>query len=1052
MSDFFIKRPNLAWVVAIFITLAGLLAIPNLPVSQYPEVAPPQISISATYPGASAKTVAESVTSVLEEELNGAKGMLYFDSSSSVGAGDITVTFKPGTDPDLAQVDVQNRLKKAEARLPSAVTQMGLQVEQANSGFLLIYSLRFKGDDADKDVVALADYASRRINNEIRRVPGVGKLQFFSSDAAMRVWVDPQKLVGYGLSVADVNAAIAAQNIQVPAGSFGSRPGNAEQELSATLTVKGMLESPDEFGQIVLRANADGSTVRLSDVARLEIGRQSYDIESRQDGRKTVAGAVQLAPGANAIETANAVKARLKELSTSFPQDMEYSIAYDTSLFVKVAIEKVVHTLLEAMVLVFLVILLFLQNLRYTLIPTVVVPVCLMGTFAVMSLLGFSVNMMTMFGMVLAIGILVDDAIVVIENVERIMAEEGLSPREATIKAMSQVSSAIVGITLVLAAVFLPLAFMSGSVGIIYRQFSLALAVSILFSGFLALTFTPALCATLLKPIAPGHHARKTGFFGWFNRGFDKLTGRFEAVNRSLVRRTGRYMVVYLGLVAVLGWAYMRVPESFVPGEDQGYMIVDLQLPPGATYARTETLVKQVEQHLMERKTLSSAFTVLGFSFSGTGQNAALAFPTFKDWSERTGKGESVAEEAAALNARFAGTPDGTVMAVNPPPIDGLGNAGGFSLRLQDRGGVGREVLTQARDQLLYKANTSPVIAYAMMEGLADSPQLRLNVDRAKAEALGVEFSTIGSALSTAFGSAVVNDFANAGRLQRVVVQADAKGRATPESVLELRVPNKAGGLVPLSAFVTTQWEAGPVQIARYNGYEAFKIAGDAKPGFSTGEAMAEMERILSELPPGVGYEWTGLSYQERQAGAQAPFLFALAILVVFLLLVALYESWSIPLSVMLIVPIGALGAVLAVTLLGMPNDVYFKVGLVTIIGLAAKNAILIVEFAKSLREQGHTLLDATLTAAKLRFRPIVMTSLAFILGVIPLVIATGAGAASQRALGTGVIGGMLSATVLGVLFVPIFFVWVMSMFERRRGRSPDDLTPPAIQTASTQS
>ncbi|MBD9531220.1 multidrug efflux RND transporter permease subunit [Comamonas sp. CMM01] len=1035
MSKFFIGRPNFAWVVAIFITLAGVLSIPSLPVSQFPVVAPPQITVAATYPGASAKDVSESVTSILEEEINGAKGMLYFESSSSNASAEITVTFKPGMDADLAQVDVQNRLKKAEARLPSAVTQQGLQVEQANAGFLLIYSLRYKAEDSSKDVVELADYAARRINNEIRRIPGVGKLQFFSSEAAMRVWVDPQKLLGYGLSIADVNSAIAAQNVQVPAGSFGSRPGTAEQELTATLAVKGMLESPEEFGRIVLRANTDGSAVRLGDVARLEIGRQDYSVESRQDGRKAVAAAVQLAPGANALQTADAVKARLNELSAAFPADIEHSIAYDTSLFVKVAIEKVIYTLLEAMVLVFLVMLLFLQNLRYTLIPTIVVPVCLMGTFAVMSLLGFSVNMMTMFGMVLAIGILVDDAIVVVENVERIMTEEGLSPAAATVKAMSQVSGAIVGITLVLAAVFLPLAFMSGSVGVIYQQFSLSLAVSILFSGFLALTFTPALCATLLKPVAMGHHDTKRGFFGWFNRSFERLTGRFEALNHRLLRRTGRYMVIYAALVGVLGWMYVRVPESFVPSEDQGYMIVDMQLPPGASYARTEALVKDVEQYLAERKTLSSSFSVLGFSFSGTGQNAALGFPTFKDWSERKGAGESAADEAGALNARFAGNPDGTVMAVTPPPIEGLGNAGGFSLRLQDRGGVGREVLTQALGTLLYKANTSPVIAYAMMEGLADAPQLRLDVDRAKAQALGVGFDTISTALSTAFGSATVNDFANAGRLQRVVVQADVRDRATPESILTLHVPNRAGDQVPLSAFVTAQWENGPVQISRYNGYQAFKIGGDARPGYSTGEAMAELERIMKELPEGIGYEWTGLSYQERFAGAQAPILFALAILVVFLLLVALYESWAIPASVMLIVPIGALGSVLAVTVAGLTNDVYFKVGLITVIGLAAKNAILIVEFAKALREQGLSLVEAAVTAARLRFRPIVMTSLAFILGVVPLVIATGAGAASQRSLGTGVIGGMLSATLLGVVFVPVFFVWVLSLLGDRKGK-----------------
>ncbi len=1032
MSKFFIGRPKLAWVVAIFITLAGLLAIPSLPVSQFPDVAPPQISVYATYPGASATTVVESVTSILEEELNGAKGLLYFESSSSSGTGEISVTFQPGTDPALAQVDVQNRLKKAESRLPAAVTQQGLQVEQANSGFLLIYSLTYKGDAVDRDVVGLADYAVRHINNEIRRLPGVGKLQFFGSEAAMRVWLDPKKLLGYGLSVADVNTAIAAQNVQVPAGSFGGRPGTVEQELTATLAVKGMLESPEEFGRIVLRANADGSSVRLADVARLEIGRQDYSVESRQDGRKAVAAAVQLTPGGNAIQTANAVKARLAELSAALPADMEYSIAYDTSTFVKVAIEKVIHTLLEAMVLVFLVMFLFLQNFRYTLIPSIVVPVCLMGTFAVMYGLGFSVNMMTMFGMVLAIGILVDDAIVVVENVERIMATEGLPPREATIKAMGEVSGAIVGITLVLTAVFLPLAFMGGSVGVIYRQFSLALAVSILFSGFLALTLTPALCATLLKPIPQGHHEEKKGIFGAFNRGFGRLTERFEVLNHRLLRRTGRFMLVYLAIFAVLGFLYVRVPESFVPTEDQGYLIVDMQLPPGATYARTEKLVSEVDSYLMSREGMASAFSVLGFSFSGSGQNAALGFPNLKDWSQRSAA-QSPAAEAAALNERFAGSKDGTVMAVTPPPIEGLGNAGGFALRLQDRGGVGREVLSQARDQLLQQANTSPLIAYAMMEGLQDAPQLRLDVDRAKAEALGVGFDVVNTAISTAYGSAMVNDFANAGRLQRVIVQADIKERMTPEGILALHVPSKTGVQVPLSSFITAHWETGPVQLSRYNGYPAFKISGDAAPGHSTGEAMAELERIVAGLPQGIGYEWTGLSLQERAAGGQAPFLFALAILAVFLLLVALYESWAVPMAVMLIVPIGALGAVLAVTVTGMSNDVYFKVGLITIIGLAAKNAILIVEFAKSLHEQGLSLVEAAVQAARLRLRPIVMTSLAFILGVVPLVLASGAGAASQRSLGTGVIGGMLSATVLGVVFVPIFFVWVLSLFARRK-------------------
>ncbi|MCO7557100.1 efflux RND transporter permease subunit [Metapseudomonas otitidis] len=1031
MSQFFINRPKFAWVVALFISLAGLLAIPALPVAQYPSVAPPQISIGATYPGASAQVLVDSVTSVIEEELNGARGLLYFESTSnSNGSAEVTVTFQPGTDPQLAQVDVQNRLKKAEARLPQAVLTQGVQVEQASAGFLLIYALNYKPGTEHADTTALGDYAARHINNELRRVPGVGKLQFFSSEAAMRVWVDPQKLVGYGLSIDDVGSAIRGQNVQVPAGAFGSSPGSSEQELTATLAVKGTLDDPQAFGRIVLRANADGSRVTLADVARIEVGSENYNFAARLNGKPAVAGAIQLAPGANAIQTAGAVKQRLAELSVNFPDDVEYAVPYDTSRFVGVAIEKVIHTLLEAMVLVFLVMFLFLQNVRYTLIPSIVVPVCLLGTLAIMYGLGFSVNMMTMFGMVLAIGILVDDAIVVVENVERIMAEEGLPPVAATVKAMQQVSGAIVGITLVLAAVFLPLAFMGGSVGVIYQQFSLSLAVSILFSGFLALTFTPALCATLLKPIEGGHH-QKRGFFGAFNRFFTAITERYTLLNHRLVRRAGRFMLVYLGLVAVLGYSYVRLPEAFVPAEDLGYNIVDVQLPPGATRARTDATAQQLEAFLQSREAIANSFLVMGFSFSGQGENAALAFPTFKDWSQR-GPEQSAEAETAAVNARFAAPEDGSVMAVMPPPIDGLGNSGGFALRLQDRAGLGREALLAARDQLLGEANGNPKILYAMMEGLAEAPQLRLDIDREKARAHGVSFEAINSTLSTAFGSAVINDFSNSGRQQRVVVQAEQGARMTPESVLRLFVPNDRGEQVPLATFVTPRWEEGPVQIVRYNGYPSIRIAGDARYGVSSGEAMAEMERLASRLPEGIGYQWTGLSYQEQVASGQATQLFALAILVVFLLLVALYESWSIPFTVMLIVPIGALGAVLAVIVAGLANDVYFKVGLITIIGLAAKNAILIVEFAKELWEQGRSLGEAAIEAARLRFRPIVMTSLAFILGVVPLTLATGAGAASQRAIGTGVIGGMLGATLLGVVFVPVCFVWVLSLLRSR--------------------
>lgn len=1026
MPNFFIDRPKFAWVVAIFIALAGLLALPKLPVAQYPVVAPPQISIFATYPGASASVLVDSVTSIIEEELNGTKGLLYFESSSnSNGIAEITATFQPGTNPSFAQMEVQNRLKKAEARLPASVTSQGIQVEEANSGFLMLYALTYKDGSEHKEVVELADYAARYINNEVRRVSGVGKLQFFASEAAMRVWVDPQKLVGFGLAIADVNNAIAAQNIQVPAGSFGTSPTPESQELTANITVKGTLGNPEEFGSITLKTLVNGASVYLKDVARIEVGQLDYNFESRLDGKPSAIAAVQLAPGANAMETVAAVKKRLEELSVNFPDDIEVTVPYDTSLFVDAAISKVIQTLIEAGVLVFLVMLLFLQSVRYTLIPTIVVPVCLLGTLAVMYLIGFSVNMMTMFGMVLAIGILVDDAIVVVENVERLMVEEGLSPRAATIKAMQQVSGAIVGITLVLSAVFIPLALMSGSVGVIYQQFSVSLAVSILFSGFLALTLTPALCATLLKPIDPGHH-EKTGFYGWFNNKFRNLTSRYENLNNQLVRKTGRYMMIYLAIVAVLIFFYVRLPQSFVPQEDQGYIIVDVQLPAGATTARTNTTVRELETYLVSREAMDSVTSIMGFSFSGMGPNAALLFPTLKDWGLR-GDGQSDADEANQFNASFAQVSDGSVMAVTPPPVEGLGNSGGFSLRLQDRAGLGRDALTAALYEVLGKANQSPAIAYAMLEGLQDAPELKLDIDRAKAESMGVTFPVISQAISTAFGSATINEFNNEGRQQRVVVQADVEARMTPEALLKLHVLTAGGQQVPLSAFVTAQWDFGPVQLSRYNGYPTFKIMGDAKPGFSTGETLAEIEAIIAGLPKGIGSEWTGLSYQEKLSGTQAPILISLSILVVFLILVALYESWSIPVAVLLIVPIGALGAVLAVTILGMPNDVYFKVGLITIIGLAAKNAILIVEFAKDLHAEGEPLIEAAIKAAKLRFRPIIMTSMAFILGVVPLTIASGAGASSQQAIGTSVMGGMITATLLGVILVPVFFVWVLS-------------------------
>ncbi|MBV7481049.1 efflux RND transporter permease subunit [Pseudomonas sp. PDM31] len=1028
MPQFFIDRPVFAWVVALFILLAGALAIPQLPVAQYPDVAPPQIEIYAVYPGASAQTVDESVVSLIEEELNGADHLLYFESQSSLGSATIKATFKPGTNPELAQVDVQNRLKAVESRLPQAVIQQGLQVEKVSSGFLLLITLT--SSDGKLDDVALSDYLARNVMNEIKRLDGVGKAQLYGSERAMRVWIDPQKLIGFNLTPADVNAAIVAQNAQVAAGSMGDLPTRSTQEITATVLVKGQLSTPEEFADIVLKASPDGSTVRIGDVARVEIGSQDYQFSTRLNGKPSTAVGVQLAPGANALNTATLVRAKMDELARYFPVNVEYKIPYDTSPFVKVSITKVVYTLGEAMLLVFAVMFLFLQNIRYTLIPTLVVPVALMGTFATMLALGFSINVLTMFGMVLAIGILVDDAIVVVENVERIMATEGLSPKEATRKAMTQITGAIIGITLVLVAVFIPMAFMPGSVGVIYQQFSLSMATSILFSAFLALTLTPALCATLLKPIAKGEHHERTGFFGWFNRRFERLTERYQGWVAYALKRTGRYLLIYGVLLAGLVICFSRLPSSFLPVEDQGYTITDIQLPPGASKNRTVQVVEQIEAHNATEPGVGDSTVILGFSFSGSGQNAALAFTTLKDWSER-GSDDSAASIADRANIALSQIKDAVSFAVLPPPVDGLGTSSGFEFRLQDRGGLGHDALMQARTEFLAAAEKSPILMNVRESALAEAPQVHLIVDRKQANALGVSFADIGNVLSTAVGSAYINDFPNQGRMQRVVVQAEGDQRSQVADLLKMHVRNNNGNMVPLSAFVQAKWTLGPAQLTRYNGYPAIAISGEPTLGHSTGEAMAEVERLVAQGPAGLGQEWTGLSLQERLSGSQAPILLGLSLLIVFLCLAALYESWSIPTSVLLVVPLGVLGAVLAVTLRGMPNDVFFKVGLITIIGLSAKNAILIIEFAKSLYDDGHDLIDATLQAARLRLRPIVMTSLAFILGVVPLAIATGASSASQQAIGTGVIGGMISAT-LAVVFVPVFFVVVMKLVRKR--------------------
>ncbi len=1050
MAKFFIDRPVFAWVIALFLMVMGAVAITQLPISQYPPVAPPAIVVSATYPGASARTLEESVIAVIEQEMNGSPGLIYIESVAQAnGSGQITLSFQPGTNPDLAQVDVQNRLSRAAPRLPQAVTQQGVRVDKARSNFLLFTIL--SSDDPAFDPVRLGDYASRSVLPEIQRIPGVGQAQLFGTEQAMRVWLDPQKLAGFGLSSSEVIAAIRGQNAQVSSGTLGDLPNVAGQGVSATVVVNGQLATVRQFEDIVLRAAADGSTVRLRDVARVELNAQSFATSARLNGKPSTGIGVQLAPTGNALATADAVRSRMAELAPYFPPGMTWEIPYDSSRFVRISIQQVVITLLEAVALVFLVMFLFLQNWRYTIIPTLVVPVALLGSFATLLALGFSINVLTMFGMVLVIGIVVDDAIVVVENVERIMSEEGLPPREATRKAMGQIQGAIIGVTVVLVSVFVPLAFFAGSTGNIYRQFAAVMVSSISFSALMALSLTPALCATLLRPVEAGHHLEKRGFFGAFNRGFSRTAKGYESGVARMLRRAPRWLLLYAGIAVAAGWIYTRLPTSFLPQEDQGNMLVNVQLPPGATVERTRSVMEQVESFVLKQPEVRSMVSVLGFSFSGQGQNAGLAFVTLQDWSERKDAGQSAQSLAGRAFGALAGIRDAIIFPLSPPPIPELGTASGFSFRLQDRGGNGREALVAARNQLLGLAAASPVVAQVRPDGLEDAPQLQLDIDRDRAQALGVSFEAVNAILSTALGSSYVNDFPNRGRLQRVVVQADAPARMQPEDLLRLNAINNQGRPVPLSAFASTRWVTGAMQTVRYNGYPAMRISGAAAPGYSTGAAMAEMERLAGQLPQGFAFEWTGQSREEKLAGAQALILYGFAIFAVFLCLAALYESWSIPLAVILVVPLGVLGVLLATWLRGYANDVYFQVGLVTIIGLSAKNAILIIEFAKDLQARGKGLVASALEAAHLRFRPIVMTSMAFTLGVLPLFLATGAGSASQRAIGTAVVGGMLSGTVLAVFFVPVFFVVVRGIFrgsERQRrlhAHEPEASAQPAV-------
>jgi multidrug efflux pump len=1051
MASFFIDRPIFAIVIAIFICLGGLLAIPFLAVAQYPLIAPPSISITATYPGASPENLYVSTTRLIEEQLNGAAGILSFESTSDTsGQVQILAYFMPGTDTNMNAVKVQNRIKRVEARLPRAVIEQGILVEEASSAVLQIITL--ESTDGSLDEIALGDYMVRNIVGEIRRIPGVGLATLFSTERSLRVWVDPDKLIGYGLTTEDVTRAIEAQNAQVASGAIGDEPSRKSQPVLAMILVKGQFASPEEFGAILLRSNPDGSTVRLRDVAHIDVGGMSYQFTTRLNGKPAAGLSVFLSPTGNALATATAVKAKMEELAKFFPSNIKYAIPYNITPVVEAAIKKVITTLLEAMVLVFLVMFLFLQNLRYTLIPAVVVPVALIGSCVALLAFGFSINLLTLFAMVLAIGILVDDAIVVVENVERIMSEEGLLPRESTRKAMKQITGAIIGITLVLVSVFIPMAFFPGSVGIIYRQFSVTMVAAIGISAFLALSLTPALCAKLLKPVEAGHHRAKKGVFGWFNRRIESTKASYSGLIGWTLLRTGRLMLIYIAVVPCVLWAFARLPTGFLPIDDQGFIMVDVEAPPEASFNRTMQVVKHVEEYLLNRKGVDQVTFLTGFSFLGQGKNTAQAFVTLKPWSER-GPNESAAAIVADINKAMEPVREAEITALQPPPIDNLGVTSGFSFRLQDRAQKGYEALMAAKDQLLAAAKEGPVLKDVYVEGLPPAPRAELVIDREKAAALGVTFRDINHTISTHLGSNYVNDFPNRGRMQRVIVQADRASRMQANDILAFSVKNSRGEVVPFSSFASIEWDVGPTQLVGFNYYPSVRVTGSAQPGYTTGDAIAEMERITATLPHGFGFDWTGQSYQEKLAGSQASFLLALSALVVFLLLAALYESWSIPLSVLLTVPLGMLGAVFAVTLRDLPNDVFFTIALVTIIGLAAKDAILIVEFARTLRAQGKSMIDSAVSAAFLRFRPIVMTGFAFVFGVAPMVIATGAASKSQHALGTAVMGGMIAVVVLALLMVPTFFVVIQKFFSRGGtedgGRKGFDKSEPIAETTS---
>ncbi|EKN4031274.1 efflux RND transporter permease AcrB [Yersinia enterocolitica] len=1035
MAKFFIDRPIFAWVIAIIIMLAGSLAIMKLPVAQYPTIAPPAISISANYPGADATTVQNTVTQVIEQNMNGIDNLLYMSSSSdSSGNVQLTLTFNSGTDPDIAQVQVQNKLQLAMPLLPQEVQQQGVSVEKSSSSFLMVAG--FISEDGTMKQEDIADYVGSNVKDPISRTAGVGDVQLFGSQYAMRIWMDPHKLNNYGLTPVDVINAIKVQNNQVAAGQLGGTPPVPGQELNSSIIAQTRLTNAEEFSQIMLKVNTDGSQVRLKDVAIVQLGAENYNIIARFNGKPAAGIGIKLATGANALNTSAAVKAELAKLQPFFPAGLKVVYPYDTTPFVKISINEVVKTLVEAIILVFLVMYLFLQNFRATLIPTIAVPVVLLGTFAILSAFGYSINTLTMFGMVLAIGLLVDDAIVVVENVERVMQEEGLPPKEATKKSMEQIQGALVGIAMVLSAVFIPMAFFGGATGAIYRQFSITIVSAMVLSVLVALILTPALCATMLKPIAKGEHGPKTGFFGWFNRMFEKSTHHYTDSVGNILRSTGRYLVIYLAIVIGMGVLFLRLPTSFLPEEDQGVFLTMVQMPAGATQERTQKVLDQVTDYYLdkEKDVVNSVFTVNGFGFSGQGQNTGLAFVSLKNWDERPGEQNKVPAIVGRASAAFSQIKDGLVFAFNLPAIVELGTATGFDFQLIDQGNVGHQKLTEARNQLLgMAAQHSDMLVGMRPNGLEDTPQFKVEVDQEKAQALGVAISDINTTLGSAMGGSYVNDFIDRGRVKKVYVQADAPFRMLPGDIDKWYVRNNAGQMVSFATFSSAKWEYGSPRLERYNGLPSMEILGQAAPGKSTGEAMDLMQELASKLPSGIGYDWTGMSYQERLSGNQAPALYAISLIVVFLCLAALYESWSIPFSVMLVVPLGVVGALLAASLRGLNNDVYFQVGLLTTIGLSAKNAILIVEFAKDLMDkEGKGLVESTLEAVRMRLRPILMTSLAFILGVLPLVISSGAGSGAQNAVGTGVMGGMITATVLAIFFVPVFFVVVRRRFSRK--------------------